>query len=74
MNDVSGQALQILFGFRPPVSETDPRFYTELMEKCWCVNSKDRPTAEELCERFKSWMDDETKIKRLNEYLEKYIM
>ncbi|RIB11432.1 hypothetical protein C2G38_1978282, partial [Gigaspora rosea] len=51
----------------PPVDKVILRFYADIMEKCWSKNLEDRPTAEELCEKFKEWSDDETKIRELDE-------
>ncbi|RIB10073.1 hypothetical protein C2G38_2207092 [Gigaspora rosea] len=60
-------ALKILDGFRPSVDKVIPRFYADIMEKCWNNNLEDRLTAKKLCENFKEWFDDETKIRELDE-------
>src|SRR4051794_2174113 len=38
----------ILNGERPQVTDDTPKFYTELMKKCWDHSPENRPTAEEI--------------------------
>ena len=41
--------LDILKGERPQITYYDtPKFYAELMKRCWDHNPKNRPTAEEI--------------------------
>src|SRR5947209_4065990 len=51
--------LDILKGERPQITDDTPKFYTELMKKCWDHNPENRPTALEiydcLCEYI--WSD-----------------
>lgn len=67
MNDIPSQVLKILDGFRPLVDKVIPRFYADIMERSWSKDLENRPTAKELCEKFKEWSDDETKIRELDE-------
>ncbi|RIB17475.1 hypothetical protein C2G38_2088162 [Gigaspora rosea] len=53
---------------RPKVNESVSNCYIELMEKCWHQDPEIRPTADELCETFKSWRDDEQIISNLNKF------
>ena len=39
----------ILKGERPQITDDTPKFYTELMKKCWDHNPENRPTAMEIC-------------------------
>jgi len=48
-------ALQICAGSRPPIIPGTPECYTELMEKCWDVDPKKRPTAEQLLLIMGQW-------------------
>ena len=45
--------LKICQGLRPEIIEGTEPEYSELMKKCWSLNPDERPTAEELVERFK---------------------
>src|SRR5437667_11531484 len=44
--------LDILKGERPQITNDTPKFYAELMKKCWDHNPKNRPTAEEVLDCF----------------------
>ena len=57
--------LDILNGKRPQVTDDTPKFYTELMRRCWDHNPENRPTAEEInrC-LWEYYRDDMTKEKK----------
>ena len=38
----------ILNGERPQITDDTPKFYSELMKKCWDHNPENRPTAKEI--------------------------
>jgi hypothetical protein len=40
--------LDILNGIRPQVTDDTPKFYAELMKKCWDHSPENRPTAKEI--------------------------
>jgi serine/threonine protein kinase len=48
-------AIRICAGKRPPIIPGTPECYTELMEKCWDVDPRKRPTAEELLLIMGQW-------------------
>ncbi|RIB23392.1 kinase-like domain-containing protein [Gigaspora rosea] len=58
----------IIRGTRPKVNEANSNCYIELMKKCWHQDPEIRPTADKLCETFKSWRDDEQIISNLNKF------
>ncbi|RIB23389.1 kinase-like domain-containing protein [Gigaspora rosea] len=60
--------LDIVCGTRPKVNETDSNCYIELMKNCWHQDPRIRPTADYLCETFKSWRDDEQIISNLHKF------
>ncbi|RIB00615.1 kinase-like domain-containing protein [Gigaspora rosea] len=62
------QIIQIVIDYlRPPINDKAPRYYVELMEKCWDKDPETRPSAEDLCEIFKNWQYDEQILSELNE-------
>src|SRR5438128_8691351 len=61
--------LDILKGERPQITDDTPRFYIELMKRCWDHNPENRPTAREIwnCLREYFWSDiTEEKNKIIN--------
>jgi len=42
--------LDILKGERPQITDDTPKFYAELMKKCWDHDPENRPTAREICD------------------------
>src|SRR2546427_1606248 len=38
----------LLKGERPQITDDTPKFYAELMKRCWNHNPENRPTAEEI--------------------------
>src|SRR4051794_2078788 len=40
--------MDILNGERPQVTDDTPKFYSELMKKCWDHSPENRPTASEI--------------------------
>lgn len=66
----SVQPIQIVLdGFRPNVVENAPKCYVDIMKKCWHQDPEERPSAEELCEIFKNWQDDDRILKKLNNFI-----
>ncbi|CAG8553349.1 2484_t:CDS:2, partial [Cetraspora pellucida] len=55
----------IISGLRPSVDEEAPKCYIDLMKHCWNQDPNERPSAEELCEIFKNWQDDEQILNEL---------
>ena len=47
--------LDILKGERPQITDDTPKFYAELMKRCWDHNPENRPTAEEIHDCFKGY-------------------
>src|SRR5438094_434312 len=47
--------LDVLEGKRPEITEDTPEFYVDLMKKCWDPKPGNRPTAEEIEERFEKY-------------------
>src|SRR6266545_2532376 len=45
--------LDILRRERPQITDDTPKFYAELMKRCWNHDPEDRPTAEEILDCFK---------------------
>ncbi|RIB20444.1 kinase-like domain-containing protein [Gigaspora rosea] len=64
-SEINLQSL-ICKGLRPPVNNEATSCYVNLMRECWSEDSKNRPSAEKLCEIFKKWQDDENVILELN--------
>ena len=44
--------LDILKGERPQITDDTPKFYAELMKRCWDNNPENRPTAKEIWDCF----------------------
>ncbi|CAG8697924.1 20323_t:CDS:2 [Gigaspora rosea] len=53
---------------RPKVNEAYSNRYIELLKNCWHQDPWIRPTADDLCETFKSWRDDEQIISKLDKF------
>jgi serine/threonine protein kinase len=49
-------AKDICDGLRPEIPEDTPTFYSELMQKCWDKEPKNRPTASYLNEKLGEWI------------------
>jgi TPR repeat protein len=47
-------SLHVQGGGRPEIPEGTPKWYQELMEKCWSQNPQDRPSAEEVASKIAS--------------------
>ncbi|RIB22556.1 kinase-like domain-containing protein, partial [Gigaspora rosea] len=62
------QFLDIVCGMRPKFNEADSNCYIELMKNCWHQDPGSRPTADYLCETFKSWRNDEQIISNLDSF------
>ncbi|RIB13963.1 kinase-like domain-containing protein [Gigaspora rosea] len=61
------QIMQIIDGLRPHIYENTATCYTDLMKKCWYVESKKRPTAKEIYDAFVEWQNDEIILSKLSE-------
>ncbi|RIA81310.1 hypothetical protein C1645_790656 [Glomus cerebriforme] len=48
-------AFDICEGKRPLIPEYTPEPYADLMKRCWSPDPTDRPTAEELVDKFYDW-------------------
>ena len=63
--------LDILKGERPQITDDTPKFYAELMKKCWDHNPENRPTAKEIHNRFQRYhfnpIKEEKKVIKLAE-------
>src|SRR5438270_3844326 len=49
--------LDILNGIRPQVTDDTPEFYAELMKKCWDHSPENRPTAQEIKDCLREYLD-----------------
>lgn len=68
LDDILGQTIKILDGFRPPISDEAPQCYVKLMRRCWDKDPKNRPFADEHCKVFKQWQDDQEILSELNKF------
>ncbi len=50
-------ANEICFGLRPEIIDGTPDIYIQLMTQCWDSDPLKRPTASQLYESLKSWID-----------------
>jgi TPR repeat protein len=50
-------SLHVQGGGRPEIPEGTPKWYQELMEKCWSQNPADRPSAEEVASTLAKELD-----------------
>ncbi len=64
-------ALRICKRFRPQITEDTPRFYQDLMEKCWHADPTKRPTAEEIFEQTDKWSYLSTRTQEIKDQIEK---
>ncbi|GBC08567.1 hypothetical protein RclHR1_08220005 [Rhizophagus clarus] len=55
-------AVKICEGLRPKISDDVPKFFVELIMKCWNVNAEYRPTAKELYQLLKKWREEQYHI------------
>jgi serine/threonine protein kinase len=51
-------AVKICKGFRPKISEYTPKFIADLIIKCWDANIENRPTAKELHQMLREFIDE----------------
>ncbi|GES88132.1 kinase-like domain-containing protein [Rhizophagus clarus] len=51
-------AIQICKGHRPKISEDVPKLLADLIIKCWDAEIENRPTAKELYQLLKKWVDE----------------
>ncbi|RIB21220.1 kinase-like domain-containing protein [Gigaspora rosea] len=59
--------LQVCNGLRPHSYENIATFYTNLMKKCWNMDPKKRPTANEIYDTFVEWQNNENILLELSE-------
>ena len=50
--------LNILNGERPQITDDTPEFYAELMKRCWDHNPENRPTAKEINDCLREYLDN----------------
>ncbi|RIB20894.1 kinase-like domain-containing protein, partial [Gigaspora rosea] len=62
---------QVCGGLRPPVYENAVICYVDLMKKCWHTEPEKRPTANEVCEIFSEWQNNESILLELSESYKK---
>src|SRR5688572_644151 len=57
-NDIE-LVIKICKNFRPPIINSTPKGYTELMEECWDSNSNKRPAAFDIYEKLNNIINTE---------------
>src|SRR5947209_1857627 len=62
--------LDILRGERPQITDDTPKFYAELMKRCWEHNPEYRPTAEEICDCLQEYLRDHRNYRTKEEIIE----
>jgi serine/threonine protein kinase len=67
-------AVKICKGLRPKISKDVPKFFTDLIIKCWDAKAENKPTAKELYQKLKKlheiqFIDDEI-YSQMNKYEE----
>ncbi|UZO01828.1 uncharacterized protein OCT59_020338 [Rhizophagus irregularis] len=65
-------AVQICKGLRPKIFEGTPRFFADLIMKCWDAKVENRPTAKELYEILKKWNEIQYKDNKIHSQMKKY--
>ncbi|RHZ65635.1 hypothetical protein Glove_313g38 [Diversispora epigaea] len=56
--------IKIRKGLKPEIKCEIPRFFKEIMEKCWNFEPLNRPTAEELKSQLEKYLTDDNEIKK----------
>ncbi|RIB02114.1 kinase-like domain-containing protein [Gigaspora rosea] len=51
--------LQVCNGLRPQIYENTAICYSDLMEKCWSMDLKKRPTSKDIYDTFVEWQSNE---------------
>ncbi|RIB02115.1 kinase-like domain-containing protein [Gigaspora rosea] len=52
--------LQVCNGLRPQIYENTAICYSDLMEKCWSMDLKKRPTSKDIYDTFVEWQNNES--------------
>ncbi|POG82377.1 kinase-like domain-containing protein [Rhizophagus irregularis DAOM 181602=DAOM 197198] len=64
-NDISHDhilAIKICKGLRPKISEDIPKFFVDLIMKCWDAKAENRPSAKELYQILAKWHEEYMKF------------
>ncbi|RIB20091.1 kinase-like domain-containing protein, partial [Gigaspora rosea] len=48
---------RVYSGSRPEIPSNTPKLYSDLMQKCWCKDFKERPSAHELYMTIGTWLN-----------------
>ncbi|GES86573.1 kinase-like domain-containing protein [Rhizophagus clarus] len=68
-SDIYSFALNIINGFRPEIYEfEEPKYYIDLMKKCWDSNPENRPNAIEIGDLLSSFEESFTNVKETFHY------
>jgi serine/threonine protein kinase len=67
-------AVKICKGLRPKISDDVPKFFADLIIKCWDAKAENRPTAKELYQKLKKLneieLEDDEIYSQMNKYKE----
>lgn len=50
--------LEVLEGKRPQVPTNVPKYYSDLMSRCWHRKPHKRPSADDICHTVEEWLED----------------